>query len=149
MTVPFASNDSFTKVVESLKPWTTSLKLPKGTRVAFGKLWERGETKTLPFLRTYVLKGDVILTAADVKSTQLAISDTSPFFEITLKPAAQQRLKAVKKESTQRLALVVDGEVLRPAETKYLGDSLTIAPGSGNFDADKKEAQRLADALAP
>ncbi len=165
--VPVGVSRSFLRVValegESLDDtrarvlaFAKTRKLPEGTRIVLGRFSELDEAtkKNVPVgFRTYVVRGDAILTEKDIDSAKAVDNDGAAAVVVSLTPDAATRFEKLTEDNVmRRLGLVIDGVVLSApvVQAKISGGHLSISMSSAekSSPAEKDEAERLAKALS-
>jgi hypothetical protein len=145
-------------------PWLQTRALPDGDRWAWQDVTEpvapeeQGGPMTFRVvgLRTIVLRGEPVVTTADVEDAVVTLDDNSGpgypsvYVMVTLGSAGAERFYDVTREwNGRRLAILVDGHVDSAPVIKQpiRGGRISITMGAGDLDKQLADARQLAAGL--
>jgi hypothetical protein len=141
-----------------VQPWLQTHPLPAGARWSCQTVTEASEDAPAAWrevgLRTMVLTGDAIATAADVTDAQVSVDpeSLSPYsVVIAFGAAASERFRVATRDWIgRRIALVIDGRVdsAPVVLSEIAGGHATITMGPGDPDRQLADARRLAAGLS-
>jgi preprotein translocase subunit SecD len=134
-----------------LEAWTSTVPLPAETRFGFAEFSLHDDDAGVELLaaRSFVLRGETIVTEADVKSAEARDGEWRPYVAITLREEGAGRFEeATARHLHRRIALLVDGKVLNwpIVMSRIKGGVLQILMGSDD-DPAFDEAERMARQL--
>lgn len=143
-------------------PWLKTRPLPEGDRWAWQDVTEpvpsedEGAPTTFRVvgLRTIVLRGEPVVTTADVEDALVKVDEStgyqSVYVLVTLGSAGAERFYDVTREwNGRRLAILVDGHVdsAPVIRSPIAGGRISITMGAGDLDKQLADARRLAAGL--
>jgi hypothetical protein len=142
-------------------PWLKTFELPAGDRWTWQEVTEPEEqeegaplTLRVVGLRTLVVRGEPVVTTADIESAVVKADQTLGYDSVgvlvTLGAAGAERFHEATREWVgRRLAIVVDGRVnSAPVVRSPIGAGrVTITMGTGSLDSRLTDARTLAAAL--
>jgi len=149
--------ESLESIIARGQAWAKTLKVPPGERIVWEPISEyepdTGHEK-ITGARTFLVKGDPILTEADIVDAMQAMDDRSGipdvYVSITLNDEAARRFEeATGANVNRRIAIIVDGQVNSApvVKTKIGGGRMSITMAQGDPDKQLAEARRLVRGL--
>ncbi len=148
----YAPGESHAATLARARAWAKTVSAPEGRRIAFGEFTQPDEAgRAVPQgVRSYVLAGAPIVSAADVVHAHAVVDDEAPYVAITLTDAAAGRFEQATREGVKRrIAIVVDDRVESApvVQAPISGGSVRITMGAGDPAETASEARNLAAAL--